>query len=300
MMNFVAPCLLGLEGIIAGELRRMEAAEVAAENGRVFFSGDENMLARANLWSRCAERILIVAGKFSAFTFDELFEGTKKLPWEDWIGKNDAFPVKGSSVSSKLFSVSDCQSIIKKAVVDRLAAKYHMGWFNETGPPRQIQFYIHKDTAYLMIDSTGAGLHKRGYRQVGVAAPIKETLAAALCELAFVKHYSRVFDPMCGSGTILIEAALRAGNIAPGLKRTFSCEKWGIIPSEVFASERERAKSMVRDNIEFEAFGSDIDNQAIGIARENAAKAGVGDKISFSVGDVRDFAPGGEKGVIIC
>ena len=299
-ITMAAPCLMGLEGLVGGELKRMGAGDVTPENGRVFFSGDETMLARANLWTRYAERILILVGRFDALTFDELFEGTKALPWERWIGKNDAFPVKGSSVSSKLFSVSDCQSIIKKAVVDRLSSVYKIPWFDETGPARQIQFHIMKDSACLMIDTSGDGLHKRGYRKVGVAAPIKETLAAALCDLAIVKPDSRVYDPMCGSGTILIEAALKALNIAPGLKRSFACEGWGVIDRAVFTDERERAASLERKDVNFRAYGSDVDPAAIDVAQGNAAKAGVAGYIDFTAGDVADFRPEGERGVIIC
>jgi len=226
LIQMTAPCLMGLEGIVAGELRRMDAQNVAADNGRVFFEGDMNILARANLRTRCAERILIVVGRFTALTFDQLFEGVKALPWERWIGRNEAFPVKGSSVSSKLFSVSDCQSIIKKAVVERLKATYHIPWFEETGAIHQIQFHIMKDEACIMLETSGAGLHKRGYRAHGVAAPIKETLAAAMVDLAIVKKDSIVYDPMCGSGTIVIEAAMKALGIAPGISRSFQCEQW--------------------------------------------------------------------------
>lgn len=299
-IELVAPCLMGLEGLVGGELRRMDAQEVAPDNGRVFFSGDENILARANLWSRYSERILIVVGKFTALTFDELFEGCKALPWERWIGKNDAFPVKGSSVSSKLFSVSDCQSIIKKAVVERLKSVYHIPWFEETGPVHQIKFHLHKDVACLMLDTTGDGLHKRGYRAHGVAAPIKETLAAAMADLAIVKPGSRVFDPMCGSGTILIESALKALNIAPGIRRSFNCEKWGSISADVWRAERERAQGMIRTDAAFEGFGSDINPESVAVAVENAGKAGVADRLRFECRDVKDFAPDGESGIVIC
>lgn len=295
-----APCLMGLEGIVAGELRRMDAQEVAADNGRVFFAGGEDILARANLRTRCAERILIVVGRFNALTFDELFEGVKALPWENWIGKTDAFPVKGSSVSSKLFSVSDCQSIIKKAVVERLKSVYRIPWFDETGPVHQIQFHIMKDNACIMLETSGTGLHKRGYRAHGVAAPIKETLAAAIADVAIVKHYSRVFDPMCGSGTLLIEAATKALNIAPGLRRSFACEKWGCTDGSVWREERALAESLIRRDAEFEGFGSDIDPECVATATENAQKAGVGKFLTFRQADAREFSPEGEKGIVLC
>lgn len=299
-MKFSVPCLLGLEGLIADELRRMDAQNVAAQNGRVDFEGDESILARANICSRYAERILIRMGEFRAETFEELFQGVKKIPWEMFIGEKDAFPVKGYSLDSKLFSVSDCQSIIKKAVVERLKAKYNLNWFEETGTVYQIQFSIMKDTVTLFIDSTGAGLHKRGYRPVANAAPIKETLAAAMAELARVRHYHTLYDPMCGSGTILIEGAMKALNIAPGIHRTFACEKFPMINESVWRQERARAGDKVIRDADFKAYGSDIDFNALQIAQENARRAGVAMKIDFSKRDIKDFVRKSEKGTVIC
>lgn len=299
-MKFSVPCLLGLEGLIADELRRMDAQNVAAQNGRVDFEGDESILARANICSRYAERILIRMGEFRAETFEELFQGVKKIPWEMFIGKKDAFPVKGYSLDSKLFSVSDCQAIIKKAVVERLKAKYNLNWFEETGTVYQLQFSIMKDTVTLFIDSTGAGLHKRGYRPVANAAPIKETLAAAMAELARVRHYHTLYDPMCGSGTILIEGAMKALNIAPGIHRTFACEKFPMIDESVWRQERARAGDLVIRDADFKAYGSDIDFNALQIAQENARRAGVAMKIDFSKRDIKDFVRKSEKGTVIC
>lgn len=299
-MKFSVPCLLGLERLIADELRRMDAQNVAAQNGRVDFEGDEAVLARANICSRYAERILIRMGSFRAETFEELFQGVKKIPWEMFIGEKDAFPVKGYSLDSKLFSVSDCQAIIKKAVVERLKAKYNLNWFEETGTVYQIQFSIMKDTVTLFIDSTGAGLHKRGYRPVANAAPIKETLAAAMAELARVRHYHTLYDPMCGSGTILIEGAMKALNIAPGIHRTFACEKFPMINESVWRQERARAGDKVIRDADFKAFGSDIDFNALQIAQENARRAGVAMKIDFSKRDIKDFVRKSEKGTVIC
>lgn len=299
-MKFSVPCLLGLEGLIADELRRMDAQNVAARNGRVDFEGDESILARANICSRYAERILIRMGEFRAETFEELFQGVKKIPWEMFIGKKDAFPVKGYSLDSKLFSVSDCQAIIKKAVVERLKAKYNLNWFEETGTVYQIQFSIMKDTVTLFIDSTGAGLHKRGYRPVANAAPIKETLAAAMAELARVRHYHTLYDPMCGSGTILIEGAMKALNIAPGIHRTFACEKFPMIDESVWRQERARAGDLVIRDADFKAYGSDIDFNVLQIAQENARRAGVAMKIDFSKRDIKDFKRKSEKGTVIC
>lgn len=299
-MKFSVPCLLGLEGLIADELRQMDAQNVAAQNGRVDFEGDEAVLARANICSRYAERILIRMGSFCAETFEELFQGVKKIPWEMFIGEKDAFPVKGYSLDSKLFSVSDCQAIIKKAVVERLKAKYNLNWFEETGTVYQIQFSIMKDTVTLFIDSTGAGLHKRGYRPVANAAPIKETLAAAMAELARVRHYHTLYDPMCGSGTILIEGAMKALNIAPGIHRTFACEKFPMIDDQIWRQERARAGDKVIRDADFKAYGSDIDFNALQIAQENARRAGVAMKIDFSKRDIKDFVRKSEKGTVIC
>lgn len=299
-MKFSVPCLLGLEGLIADELRRMDAQNVAAQNGRVDFEGDEAVLARANICSRYAERILIRMGSFRAETFEELFQGVKKIPWEMFIGEKDAFPVKGYSLDSKLFSVSDCQAIIKKAVVERLKAKYNLNWFEETGTVYQIQFSIMKDTVTLFIDSTGIGLHKRGYRPVANAAPIKETLAAAMAELARVRHYHTLYDPMCGSGTILIEGAMKALNIAPGIHRTFACEKFPMIDDQIWRQERARAGDKVIRDADFKAYGSDIDFNALQIAQENARRAGVAMKIDFSKRDIKDFVRKSEKGTVIC
>lgn len=295
-----APCQFGVEGLVAGELRRMGADNVAAENGRVLFEGDEMILARANLSSRYAERICIVMGRFMATTFDELYEGTKALPWERWLGKADAFPVKGSSINSRLHSVPDCQKIIKKAVVDRLSQKYSLSWFEETGAPHKIHFILLKDIALLMLDTSGASLHKRGYRKNASVAPIRETLAAAMADVAFVRSHSHVIDPCCGSGTILIESGLKALNIAPGLRRSFAAEEWDAIPSKIWQFERTRAKDLIKRDAEFSACGYDIYPDVLELARENAYKAGMSKRITFERRDIADFAPDGEKGVVVC
>lgn len=296
----VAPCLLGVEGIVGGELKRMDARDVSPENGRVFFSGGEEILARANIRSRYSERICIVMGRFRAETFDSLFEQTKALPWERWIGKTDAFPVKGSSLNSKLYSVPDCQKIIKKAIVDRLASRYHLPWLEETGVKKQVQFLIMKDMVCLMADTTGEGLHKRGYRRNGAVAPIKETLAASMADIAFVRDYSNVVDPCCGTGTILIESAMKAANLAPGMLRRFAAESFPEIPSRVWREERALAGSLVKKGIEFTARGYDIDPDTLETARHNARIAGVDSMIEFELRDIKDFRQETEKGVVIC
>ncbi|MDR1563478.1 MAG: class I SAM-dependent RNA methyltransferase [Oscillospiraceae bacterium] len=299
-IRMVAPCLFGTEGIVAQDLKRMDARNVQAENGRVFFEGDFNILARANIRSSCAERILIELGSFKAESFDELFEGTKALPWENFLGKRNAFPVKGRSITSKLSSLPSCQSIIKKAIAERLSAAYQIPWFEETGSKQQVQFFIFKDKVSLMLDTSGDGLHKRGYRASSVEAPIKETLASAICDTVRIFPDSIVYDPLCGSGTLLIEAAYRAMRIAPGIKRRFACEKWDNIPASVFKEERELAKSLIKKDACFHAFGGDIDPQAIALTLENAAKAAVPQRISAAQEDIKDLSLTGEKGTLIC
>lgn len=298
-MKFVIPCLLGLEKLIADELRELEAENIICENGRVLFEGDEHILARANICCRCAERVQILVGSFEARSFEELFEGTKALPWEDWISEFDAFPVKGFSINSALFSVRDCQAIIKKAVVERLKSKFKVNWFDETGAVKQIQFSIMKDRVSLLLDTTGTGLHKRGYRIQAGGAPIKETMAAAFCLLSRLKPYHTLYDPMCGSGTILIEGAMIANNIAPGVNRFFSAERWDNIDRSVWSSERERARSLQLAESDFHAYGSDIDAKVLEAAAGNIERAGVSDFISIEKADVHSFKPKSERGTVI-
>ncbi len=288
-LKFVAPCIFGLEGICANELRFLGIENVAAENGRVTFTGDWSTLARANINSRYAERIMILLSEFEAYSFDELFNNVKKINWEDFIGVLEAFPVKGSCLNSRLMSVPDCQKIIKKAIVTRLSEKYMLPWLEETGAVHQVQFLIMNNRVSVMLDTSGAGLHKRGYRAQSNDAPIKETLAAAMCELSRVRSNHCVTDPMCGSGTILIEAALKALCIAPGLKRYFACEKWNCIPQNAFSEERELAESKIKTDADFCAEGFDIDDSALEIAKHNAVLAGVADKITFANRDIKNF-----------
>ncbi len=298
-LKMTAICLFGTEGIAAGELKRMGAQSVIAENGRVNFEGDFNILARANICSRTAERILINIGEFSALTFTELFDGVRSLPWEDYIGKDDAFPVTGWSLNSKLFSIPDCQSIIKKAIVERLKAKYGCSWFEETGPEYKIRFSILKDRVSVMIDTSGEGLHKRGYRRSSNEAPIKETLAAAMCDLSRIYPDTQLYDPFCGSGTILIEAALMATKTAPGLRRFFAAERFGFIPRAVWQEERMRAQDAILHDVEFTANGYDIDPRAVELTLQNAKKAGVAKYVKAAVRDIRDFSCGGGRSLTI-
>lgn len=297
-INFCAPCLMGVEGLAAEELREMGCEEVRAENGRVLFSGDETLLARANLWSRFSERILILLGEFPARSFEELFQGVRRLPWEDFLGKDDAFPVSGSSLSSQLHSVPDCQSIIKKAVVERLKGKYHLSWFPESGGLHRVRFRILKDTVSVMIDTSGEGLHKRGYRRDSTLAPMKETLAAALVKLCRLRQDGHLIDPFCGSGTLLIEGAMLASNTAPGLNRSFQAEAWQGCRKNLWKQERERARELIRPNSEFTAEGFDLDPAAVELTLENAKKAGV--QVRARVQDIRSFTPEGSFGCVVC
>ena len=298
-MNFVAPCIFGLEGLVSDELKNMGAENVLAENGRVLFSGDEHILARANICSRFSERILILLGRFKARTFTELFDNVKTLPLEEYIGKKDAFPVKGWSLNSALHSIPDCQKIIKKAAVERLKSVYHESWFEETGKRLQLQFSILKDDVMVMLETSGEGLHKRGYRAASNISPIKETLAAAMAQIARIYSDSVVIDPFCGSGTILIESAMIANNIAPGLKRHFACEDYGFVDDYIFKQERERAIGEIKMADGFHAFGYDIDDNSLKIAQNNARLAGVDKFITFDNRDIRDFDASGDKGLVI-
>ena len=292
------PCLLGLEGPISDELRRLDMANVTAENGRVYFTGDENAVASANINLRIGERVLVELGRFKAETFEELFQGVKAIRWEDIIPRDGAFPVKGYSLNSKLFSVSDCQKIIKKAIVERLKSVYGIEWFPETAESYQVQFSIMKDNVSICLDTSGEGLHKRGYRPAHNAAPLKETMAAAMVKLSRYRGRDDFADPFCGSGTIPIEAALIARNIAPGINRSFSAMNWRIFDRRIWAQAREAARDREFHG-NYNIVGSDIDPKAIAIARENAECAGVADVIRFEVADAAAFDRRTERGVIV-
>lgn len=297
--RMLAPCMFGVEGILADELKRMNITSVTAENGRVFFEGDAMALASANINLRTAERVMLVVGEFYATSFEELFQNTKALPWEEFIGSADAFPVTGYSLDSKLHSLPDCQSIIKKAIVERLKKSYHVDWFKETGPVHKIRFSIQKDKVVLGIDTSGDGLHKRGYRAHSLEAPIKETLAAAMCYLARIFPDTKLYDPFCGSGTILVEAAMIAKNMAPGLKRNFAAERFSEEIKNAFAVKRAEALDGILKSVDFKAFGSDIDASAVALTLENAKKAGVGELVSATVKDINDFAMPNERSIVI-
>lgn len=296
-----APCHFGLESVLASEVRRMDAQNVQVTDGRVTFEGDESLIARANIGLRTAERVQLVLGRFEARSFEELFQGVRKIPFENYIGRKDSFPVKsGWALKSQLHSIPDCQSIIKKAIVTRLQQAYGLNWFEESGPTCAIEFAIHHDQVLLSLDTTGVGLHKRGYRRSSVIAPIKETLAAGIIDIARVYPDSQLYDPFCGSGTLLIEGAMHAMRIAPGLRRRFSAEKWGWLPQNVWQQERHRAFDLIQRTATFHAFGSDIDPEAVELTLHNAKQAGVDARIEVQRQDVKDFFIPKEKGVVIC
>lgn len=292
------PCLLGLEGPIADELRRMNMNNVASENGRVYFTGGADAVASANINLRIGERVLIELGCFPAKSFDELFEGVRALPWETLIPRDGAFPVKGYSLNSTLFSVSDCQKIIKKAVVERLKSVYGIEWFQETGALYQIQFSIMKDIVSVCIDTSGDGLHKRGYRPAHNAAPLKETMAAAMVKLSRYRGRDDFCDPFCGSGTIPIEAALIAKNRAPGLYRNFSAMNWHGFEKNIWEREKDKARAS-EYNGKYNIVGADIDAHSIKLAEENARRAGVADIVRFELADAMKFDRKTERGVIV-
>ena len=287
--TLVAPCFFGTESTLSFEVRRLGAQNVQVTDGRVAFSGGAEMIAAANLNLRTAERVLLLLRTFPASTFDELFDGVNAIPWEELIPADAQFPVKGSSLSSQLSSVPACQSIVKKAVVKRLQAGHKTASLPETGALYKIRFAIRKNVVEVMLDTSGDGLHKRGYRRNATLAPIKETLAAAIADLGRVRRDSLVQDPFCGSGTLVIEAAQKALNIAPGLRRRFAAEQFDFVPAAVWREQRQKALDEAKPDAAFEGVGSDIDPAAVALANANARLAGVGERCRFEVADVKDF-----------
>lgn len=287
--TLIATTAFGLEGITARELSTLGYTDLQVENGRVIFHGGYADIAKTNLWLRTADRILIRMAKFPAVTFEELFQGTKAVCWEDLLPEDAEFPVTGRSVRSGLFSVPDCQAIVKKAVVERMKTRYPRQHFEETGAKYKIEVSLLKDIATLTVDTSGAGLNKRGYRSLAGLAPIKETLAAAMISLSFWKDGRLLVDPFCGSGTIPIEAAMMALNRAPGLKRRFLCETWPDFPPEIFARMREEAEDVFRWDMKLNIFGSDLDPKAVELAQLHAKEAGLSDYIHFKQMAVSDF-----------
>lgn len=299
-IEMIATAAFGLESLVARELSMLGYTEQKVETGRVLFKGDESAVCRTNLWLRCAERVLINMGQFEALSFEELFQKTKALPWGDWIPKNANFPVEGKSIKSKLFSVPDCQAIVKKAIVEKMKEKYKVSWFEETGPRYTIEVGLLKDTVTLTIDTSGSGLHKRGYRKLVGKAPLKETMASAMVTLSHWQPGRLLIDPFCGSGTIPIEAALKGMNIAPGQGREFAAEKWTIIPERLWSEARLEVADMVDLNTDLEIEGYDIDNEAISLARYHAKMAGLEKKIHFQQRALSQLQTKRKYGCLIC
>ena len=300
-MLLCATCLFGLEKQLGEEIDALGLKRVETIDGRVLFEGEEKDIPRTNINLRLAERVFIVMGRFHAESFSELFDGTYSLPWHEWIGRLDEFPVTGHSIKSKLTSIPDCQSIVKKAVVNRLSAEYGISWFEETGVKYKIEFLILKDEAMLLIDTSGIALHKRGYRPDAGAAPLRETLAAAIALTARPKEDVLFWDPFCGSGTIAIEAAMIARRIAPGLKREFASEKFPRITDQMWLDARAEAASFEIKDSKFEVWASDIDEDMLDIAYENALRAGVEESINIFHADARSIKkPDDRRGTIVC
>ena len=299
-MEFVATCLFGLEKQLGEELDTLGLARLETIDGRVTFRGEMLDIARANMRLRCAERIYIKVGAFPARSFTELFDGVRALPFEDYIGEVDAFPVKGHAIKSTLFSVPDCQRIVKKAIVERLRAAHGVTALPEDGAKYQIEFFILKDVATLMIDTSGVALHKRGYRPAAGAAPLRETLAAAMALTARPRTDTLIWDPFCGSGTIVIEAAMIEKGISPNTGRVFAAMDYDFLDHRIWQKAREEAEDLVKRDEKIELFGSDIDEKVLQYARENAARAGVADCIKFFRKDARKIEKPDRRGTLIC
>ena len=298
-MEFSVPCLFGLEGLTGDELRRLDMANVRVENGRVLFSGDSRALAKANVCLRTGERVLIVLADFRATTFEELFQGVYNTPLEAYIPRDGAFPVKGHCLNSTLMSVPDCQAIVKKAASRRLGEKYGISWLPETGAKYQLQFSLMNDRAQLFLDTSGPGLHKRGYRANANDAPLRETLAAAMVILTRYRGREFLWDPFCGSGTIPIEAAMIAKNKAPGAYRRFSAEAFAWMDPKRWGEVRTEAKDREFHG-NYRILGSDNDPKCVSLAMANARKAGLGDLIDFRDGDATKLSLPCDEGILIC
>ncbi|AJS59461.1 N-6 DNA methylase [Paenibacillus sp. IHBB 10380] len=298
-LQLIATAPMGLESIVARELKELGYTDLTVENGSVTFAADFADIPRCNLWLRTSDRILIKMGEFTATTFDDLFEGTKALPWEDWIPVDGEFPVNGRSHLSQLSSVPACQSIVKKAIVEKLKLTHKTEWFPENGPRYVIEVNLQKDKALLTLDTTGPSLHKRGYRRLATEAPLKETLAAALLLLSRWNPSRPLYDPCCGSGTLLIEAAMIGWNIAPGLRRSFPSEHWNNVPKSLWNDASEEAFDSVRDDFPLQLTGSDMDSRAIEVAEAAAKSAGLSGVIDFQVLPASQIRPQGEYGCLI-
>ena len=298
-LELIATATFGLEAVVRREIEALGYRIIKTEDGKVTYMGDERAIVRSNLWLRTADRVLLKMAEFSAVEFEELFQQTKGLPWEQLIPLDGRFTVTGTSVKSKLHSVPACQKIVKKAIVEKLKEFYGVEVFEETGAEYTVKASLLKDRVTLTVDTSGTGLHKRGYRISDVAAPIKETLAAAMIQLSFWKKERILVDPCCGSGTIPIEAAMIGRNIAPGLNRTFACEGWDFIPANLWKEERKAAFDNMNYEQPLDIYGYDINSKAVKAAQENAAEAGVDDCIQFCRADIRNLNSEGDNGIII-
>ena len=298
-LELIATAAFGLEAVVARELAALGYSDQIVEDGRIRFRGDESAIARCNLWLRSADRLLLQVGEFEARDFGELFDRTKQLPWDRWLAVDAEFPVRGRSVKSQLRSVPNCQRIVKKAIVERLKQQYRRNWFDETGPTYSIEVGLLKDRATLTIDTSGAGLHKRGYRKLVGAAPLKETLAAALVQLSYWDQSRQLVDPCCGTGTIPIEAALIGQNLAPGLGRTFAAETWPQISPSDWQNARTEARDAKLRSLDYRIIGTDVDHRPLALARQHAASAGVGDLIHFQQQPLDQFTTSRKYGCVI-
>ena len=298
--EYVAICLFGLEKFVSDEIEKLGYTKTETIDGRVGFIGDEDAVARFNIFSRYSERLYIKLGQFKATTFTELFDGTKALPFERFIGPEDAFPVTGSCIRSQLMSVPDCQSIIKKAIVEKLKLSYNISWFEESGTLYRIEFFINKDIVTVMLDTSGAPLHKRGYRPESNAAPLRETLAAAMVTIARPREDVLLWDPFCGSGTIAIEGAMLMTNTAPGLNRKFSAESFKFLDSGIWDKARQEASDLRKSSSTFRAYASDIDPKCVSLTKHNAKRAGVFDNIKVFEQDALSLKNNGVRGTVIC
>lgn len=299
-LELMATAAFGVETLVARELTELGYSKQRVENNRVTFWGDESAICRANLWLRSADRVLLKVGQFNARTFEELFQQTKALPWPDWLPRDANFPVEGKSIKSTLFSVPDCQAIVKKAIVEKMKERYKLQWFPENGPRYTIEVALLKDVVTLTIDTSGPGLHKRGYRKLVGQAPLKETMAASLLALSYWNPDRTLLDPFCGTGTIPIEAALKGLNIAPGLRRNFAAEGWPMIPANLWEGARTEARELIRNDRELSISGFDIDEAALSLARHHAREAGVEKAVHFQHRDVADLQSSKKYGCIIC
>ncbi|HLR21220.1 MAG TPA: class I SAM-dependent RNA methyltransferase [Tissierellaceae bacterium] len=298
-LELIATTSFGLEAVARRELSDLGYKDVIVDNGKVTFKGTEKDIPRANLWIRTADRILLKLGEFKALSFEELFEKTKELPWDEWIPEDGNFVVEGKSINSKLYSISDCQRIVEKAVVEKLRTKYDVSWFQKTGAKYTIEVALLKDIVTLTIDTSGEGLHKRGYRDRAGDAPIKETLAAAMILLSYWNKDRVLLDPFCGSGTIPIEAAMIGRNIAPGLDRKFASEEWERVKKEYWAEAKKEAFQAIDYKSKLHILGCDTDRRSILRARDNAANLGLDEDISFFIKDMRDVDLHEDYGVVI-